>query len=587
MAGLQDELKELATERSHMQALAKRCRLRSSEVAAATFEHAVPAALRGLIGLMNTENGVDGILDLTRGYKWVERDEPTSMFGVQINTINEELTKLAFGQQLDDVAHLLAAETDVPDHVALAVLETTVGLAVLLAVRSAGGELGPDSLTPISDEWNGPGDGPEPMVGAGVGAAVGSADRAGGADGGSSNRAGRLGVSVVGVAAVLALIGVAVPRGSDGDDVATDGTEAADAVAPEVDPDDRSMVTVTVDGDSDELDVTVTEDPNADDQANTADTGAAGDAAADGSEETNAGPIVTYSIPMHDVEDPDNPASGTLRFDFNTETGEVCYVVSSVDIQGPYRTHIHVGGEGEKGGIVVDLGPQQNGAAGCVSNLPADIAAILADRDGHYAELHDLSEEWTIRAQLTESIEDHASLPDDVVFEPGSAGASILIDGGTLVLQGEVPDEDTRRGLLALFAGVDLETPVIDTLAVVPGAPLPSGRILLADASFGANSAEVPEIDEATADAITTLFASNEAWTITAVGRTDELGSELDNLELSLRRAQALRDYAADIGVPIERVRVRGAGEAPVDGQESGSTGLDSRRAEFEFVPAS
>ena len=69
---------------------------------------------------------------------------------------------------------------------------------------------------------------------------------------------------------------------------------------------------------------------------------------------------------MLDIENPDSDANGTLNFDFNTVTGEVCYSIDSINIDGPYRSHIHAGDFGDKGGIVVDLGPQESGAVGCV-----------------------------------------------------------------------------------------------------------------------------------------------------------------------------------------------------------------------------
>jgi outer membrane protein OmpA-like peptidoglycan-associated protein len=85
----------------------------------------------------------------------------------------------------------------------------------------------------------------------------------------------------------------------------------------------------------------------------------------------------------------------------------------------------------------------------------------------------------------------------------------------------------------------------------------------------------MPEIDPATAETLATVLSSQQGWKLTAVGRTDSDGSELNNLELSLRRAKSLREYLEGTDAFDGSILVRGAGDL----------GFQGRFLELEFVP--
>lgn len=296
--------------------------------------------------------------------------------------------------------------------------------------------------------------------------------------------------------------------------------------------------------------------------------------------------IVRIAVPLANPDDPDGDASGDVDFALNPATGEVCYSVTSEAIEGPYRSHIHAGGPGVQGGIVVDLGPLESGAIGCVDNLPVDTNAVLGDLDGHYAELHDVSETFTLRGQLSdaEGGDDTTDAPDG--FDPDGGGARILLEEGTVRLEGPVADQKTADGLAGLLGGLDPSTPVINDLEIVAGAPLPTGTCVIADrVFFQVNSDQVRQIDDATLAAIVGLARSLNDGTLTVVGHTDSSGSDVYNLELSLRRAAALRDLLAAEGLPAENLRIRGAGEtAPIGDNNTGLGRARNRRIEFEFT---
>lgn len=62
-------------------------------------------------------------------------------------------------------------------------------------------------------------------------------------------------------------------------------------------------------------------------------------------------------------------------------------------------------------------------------------------------------------------------------------------------------------------------------------------------------------------------------------GHTDAQGSRESNLELSKRRAQAVADYLSELGVPADRLEVKGFGfDRPLPGRSAASG--DNRRVE-------
>ena len=104
-------------------------------------------------------------------------------------------------------------------------------------------------------------------------------------------------------------------------------------------------------------------------------------------------------VPPGAPTDPDG--RGRARFDITVASGEVCFEVFFTDTGTPNRGHIHVGGAGVNGGIVVTLfelvglpADERNDAlergslSDCVT-APADVLAqIEANPAGYYCNLH-------------------------------------------------------------------------------------------------------------------------------------------------------------------------------------------------------
>lgn len=120
----------------------------------------------------------------------------------------------------------------------------------------------------------------------------------------------------------------------------------------------------------------------------------------------------------------------------------------------------------------------------------------------------------------------------------------------------------------------------------------PTERITLdADTTFDFDQATLTQQGKQDLDRIVEAARRTEESQVHVTGYTDRIGSESYNEDLSRRRAEAVRDYLIENGVPEEAVSVAAMGEQnPVVGCE-GITGnalieclRPNRRSEVEFA---
>ncbi len=365
-----------------------------------------------------------------------------------------------------------------------------------------------------------------------------------------------------GLLVVLALVAFAFLRG---DDEPGGGVVADDVASPTTDPADA--------GSTDPTDATDVTDSVVDST----------DTAAEAATPVGGRQMIEVAL-----ADPLGVTAGvgTARFDLDPDSGEVCYEFAVEGVASPYDGHIHLGPAGVKGGIVVDFGVLDGDTSGCIANSPAGTQAILADLGGHYAEFHDAGGVATVRAQLAEpqSVDLTTQADGD---EP--AGAFARLEPGRLVLTGEVPDQVTVDKYLETFADLDPQSiEVANELVIVPGAPRPSGRIVVDDTLFFEfDSAELIDAESTVLQDLATLFAARPAWRMRVVGHTDDLGTDVYNLELSLQRATAVRDALIAAGVGPDALTVEGAGSTkPIVPNDSIENRKRNRRIEIEVIPA-
>ncbi|MCA9580098.1 MAG: OmpA family protein, partial [Myxococcales bacterium] len=81
------------------------------------------------------------------------------------------------------------------------------------------------------------------------------------------------------------------------------------------------------------------------------------------------------------------------------------------------------------------------------------------------------------------------------------------------------------------------------------------------------------------------LLEHDEIEVLEIEGHADGSGSDAYNRDLSLRRAEAIRDWLVEHGVDPERLRVAARGEsAPVEGNDDETGREQNRRARFRVV---
>lgn len=84
------------------------------------------------------------------------------------------------------------------------------------------------------------------------------------------------------------------------------------------------------------------------------------------------------------------------------------------------------------------------------------------------------------------------------------------------------------------------------------------------------------------------LTQQNPDATIVVEGHTDAQGSQTFNLDLSTRRAQAVRDYLASHGVASDRIRAEGLGfSRPIADNKTAEGRANNRRVEIVVQPQS
>lgn len=139
-----------------------------------------------------------------------------------------------------------------------------------------------------------------------------------------------------------------------------------------------------------------------------------------------------------------------------------------------------------------------------------------------------------------------------------------------------------------------LQQALSTALATIDGAelaPAPDAGLHLripVSNGFGSGSAELrPALTQAL-DRIVPAITEHPEVALHIVGHTDSVGSEMYNLQLSIKRGEAVMEYLRGRGVALERMSADGKGEAePIadNGRESGRT--RNRRVEILLLPRS
>ena len=105
--------------------------------------------------------------------------------------------------------------------------------------------------------------------------------------------------------------------------------------------------------------------------------------------------------------------------------------------------------------------------------------------------------------------------------------------------------------------------------------------------AFASGSRSVSEAAQPTLVRIANALVENPGWRLQIEGHTDSVGRELFNEELSLRRAESVLNYLAELGVDPDRLAAVGRGEhVPVADNATAKGRAANRRIEIVVSPA-
>lgn len=202
-----------------------------------------------------------------------------------------------------------------------------------------------------------------------------------------------------------------------------------------------------------------------------------------------------------------------------------------------------------------------------------------------------LTVETDTEEDAAEGSEDGDAAADGEDTTEATEGAAVENDrqaifrAGKVYLTGSVPSEEVGQLIeekAAAVLGPDnvVNEYVIDPSVVIePGssAPLYVEDVVL----FEFNSIEVAQAFLPILDLGTLLLRQNPQASVTVVTRTDAIGSEEVNLDVSTKRAQAVINYWLGKGVNPDQINADPRGEEGASENDDEQTAALNRRAEF------
>lgn len=140
------------------------------------------------------------------------------------------------------------------------------------------------------------------------------------------------------------------------------------------------------------------------------------------------------------------------------------------------------------------------------------------------------------------------------------------------------------------FSGWDrYSTPYVTNLKITTASPdtrsklITEGKLITYGITFDVNKAEVKPESFGTLKSIADVLKENEAVKVKIIGHTDSDGDDAKNMELSKRRAAAVKsELVRTFGIDASRMETDGAGESkPIVTNDTPANKAQNRRVEF------
>ncbi len=265
------------------------------------------------------------------------------------------------------------------------------------------------------------------------------------------------------------------------------------------------------------------------------------------------------------------------------------------------------------GGVVNLSGTAEEGDTG-PNGLQSDISAAFGIQAGSFdvsrteAALTPVRADAVVGAgviQLSGAFPDQASVDqyilaaETIYGSEGVQAANVTIDrdttlgGATFGISGLVDAGDTRATdfqgtILAFFGGSNADTSGLEIDTSPEALARLEERLRVEVASepilFASGQATIDPASDPVLVRLAEAINAAPGIDVEVVGHTDGEGAVEINQEISERRAQAVVDRLVELGVDLERLRARGAGESePIADNATEEGRAQNRRIAFEF----
>ncbi len=158
--------------------------------------------------------------------------------------------------------------------------------------------------------------------------------------------------------------------------------------------------------------------------------------------------------------------------------------------------------------------------------------------------------------------------------------------GGAII--GSVTGSALAGGLVGLPLGALAGYYIGDKMAPQPGsdyarAPSLRSKVTFADMVFEFDKADVKKEAVPMIDPVVSHLKDNPNSKVWIEGHTDNVGTGAYNMELSTRRAEAVRDLLVQSGIDSKRIAAKGFGESkPIASNDTPDGRQANRRVELE-----
>lgn len=163
----------------------------------------------------------------------------------------------------------------------------------------------------------------------------------------------------------------------------------------------------------------------------------------------------------------------------------------------------------------------------------------------------------------------------------------ISVDGTTVNIRGQIENEALRQKLVGNIASsLTSSYNVKDALTIMTSDQSDlnntlAGRII----EFDSGSSNIRGSSTAILDEVAQRIARLGTKTVEVVGHTDNAGNPNNNLILSRARAEAVKAYLIQSGIPAQKIVTNGMGDAqPVADNDTPEGRTRNRRIEFRIV---